>query len=101
MYKLFDDAVYIDKNVVTPYDKTKWKEKFQEYCDSDEIRKESNENGLNACGYWFACDYCDSSDLPCSCAKALIQYFHETGRPIDYKNTSVEYLDKLLRENFD
>ena len=101
MNKLFDDTVYIDKNVVTSYDKVKWKEKFQEYCDSDEIRKESNENGLNACGYWFACDYCDGSDLPCACAKALIQYFHEIGRQIDYKNTSIEYLDKRLRENFD
>ena len=33
--KLFDDTVYIDKNVVTPYDKAKWKALFQSYCDSD------------------------------------------------------------------
>ena len=38
--KLFDDTIYIDKNVVTPYDKAKWKALFQNYCDSDEIRKE-------------------------------------------------------------
>lgn len=97
MNKLFDDTVYIDKSVVTDYDKKKWKALFQTYCDSDKIRKESDETGLNACGYWFACDYCDGSDLLCACAKALIQYFFETGRKIDYKNISDEYMDKLLR----
>ena len=47
------------------------------------------------------CDYCDGSDLPCACAKALIQYFIETGRKIDYKNISDEYMDKLLRGNYE
>lgn len=100
MDKLFDDTQYIDKSVVTDYDKKKWKKAFQEYCDSDEIRKESDLTGLNACGYWFACDYCDGSDLPCACARALIQYFNETGRQIDYKNTDIKYLDTLLREKY-
>ena len=100
MDKLFDDTQYIDKSIVTDYDKKKWKESFQKYCDSDEIRKESDLTGLNACGYWFACNYCDGSDLPCACARALIQYFNETGREIDYKDTSEEYLDKLLREKY-
>ena len=93
MNKLFDDNIYIDKSVVTPYDK----KKFQEYCDSDEIREESNENGLNSCGYYYACDLCDGSDLPCACARATIQYLKEKGVEIDYKNTSKEYLDKILR----
>ena len=97
MDKLFDDKEYIDKSIITQYDKQKWKKKFQEYCDSDEIRKESEENGLNACGYWYACDLCDGSDLPCACANALLQYFNETGRKVDFKNTSKEYLDKILR----
>lgn len=101
MNKLFDDSVCIDKSIVTDYDKKKWKALFQTYCDSDKIRKESDETGLNACGYWFACDYCDGSDLPCACAKALIQYFFETGRKIDYKNISDEYMDKLLRGNYE
>lgn len=101
MNKLFDDSVYIDKSIVTDYDKKKWKALFQTYCDIDKIRKESDETGLNACGYWFACDYCDGSDLPCACAKALIQYFFETGRKIDYKNISDEYMDKLLRGNYE
>jgi hypothetical protein len=101
MNKLFDDTIYIDKSVVTDYDKKKWKALFQTYCDSDKIRKESDETGLNACGYWFACDYCDGSDLPCACAKALIQYFIETGRKIDYKNISDEYMDKLLGGNYE
>lgn len=100
MDKLFDDTQYIDKSVVTDYDKKKWKKAFQEYCDSDEIRKESDLTGLNACGYWFACDYCDGSDLPCACARALIQYFNETGSQIDYKNTDIKYLDTLLREKY-
>ncbi len=97
MNRLFDDKPYIDKSIITPYDKKKWKEKFQEYCDSDEIRKESDLNGLNACGYWYACDYCDGSDLPCACANAMLDYFHKTGRKVDFKNTSKDYLDKLLR----
>ena len=95
--KLFDDTVYIDKNITTPYDKSKWKILFQKYCNSDEIRKESEETGLNACGYWFACDECNGSDLPCACANALIDYFKKRGKTIDYKNISKEYLDKLLR----
>lgn len=101
MNKLFDDKPYIDKSVITPYDKKKWKEKFQEYCDSDEIRKESNLTGLNACGYWYACDYCDGSDLPCACANAMLEYFNLTGRQVDFKNVSTDYLDKLLREDFE
>ncbi len=99
--KLFDDTIYIDKSVITPYDKKKWKKKFQEYCDSDEIRKESDENGLNACGYWYACDYCEGSDLPCACAKALIELFEDIGKTIDYKNTDIKYFDKLLRGDKD
>lgn len=101
MNKLFDDKPYIDKSVITPNDKKKWKEKFQEYCDSDEIRKESDLTGLNACGYWYACDYCDGSDLPCACANAMLDYFNLTGRKVDFKNTDKKYLDKLLREDFD
>ena len=101
MNKLFDDTIYIDKSVVTAYDKSKWKAIFQAYCDSDEIRKESDLTGLNACGYWYACDYCDGSDLPCACANALIQYFHETGRKIDFKNINVKYLDELLRGEYE
>ena len=58
MNKLFDDTPYIDKSVITSYDKKKWKKAFQEYCDSPKIREESNRNGLNACGYWLACDEC-------------------------------------------
>lgn len=101
MNKLFDDRPYIEKSVITDYDKKKWKNSFQALCDSDEIRKESDLSGLNACGYWFACDLCDGSDLSCACANALIQYFNETGRKIDYKNTDRKYLEKLLRGDFD
>ena len=101
MNRLFDDKPYIDKSVITPNDKKKWKEKFQEYCDSDEIRKESDLTGLNACGYWYACGYCDGSDLPCACANAMLDYFNLTGRKVDFKNTDKKYLDKLLREDFD
>lgn len=99
--KLFDDTPYIDRTVVTDYDKKKWKEAFQNYCDSDKIRKESDLTGLNTCGYWYACDYCDGSDLPCACAKAMLQYFFETGRQVDYKNTDEKYLDKLLRGEYE
>lgn len=97
MNKLFDDTIYIDRSVITPHDKAIWKAMFQTYCDSDEIRKESEKNGLNACGYYYACDLCDGSDLPCACARATIQYLKEKGIEIDYKNTSKEYLDKILR----
>ena len=96
--KLFDDTIYIDKSVVTPYDKAKWKAMFQSYCDSDEIRKESDENGLNACGYWYACNYCEDSALPCACAKALIELFNDIGKTIDYKNTDIKYLDKYIKD---
>lgn len=97
MNKLFDDKPYIDKSVVTSYDKKKWKKAFQEYCDSDEIRKESDDNGLNACGYYYACDYCEGSDKLCACSKATIEYLKEKNIKIDYKNTTKEYLDKILR----
>ena len=95
--KLFDDKQYLDRTITTPYEKKKWKQKFQEYCDSDKIRKESEENGLNACGYYYACDLCDGSDLPCACANATIEYHFLQGINIDFKNTSEEYLDKILR----
>lgn len=101
MNKLFDDTIYIDKSVVTSYDKRKWKALFQSYCDSDEIRKESDLTGLNACGYWFACDECEGSDLPCACANALLDYCKDKGIQIDFKNTSKEYLDKCLRNLLD
>lgn len=95
--KLFDTKPLIDKNVITQNDKRKWKQAFQEYCDSEEIREESANNGLNACGYYYACDLCDGADLPCACAKATIQYLKEKGIQIDYRNISKEYLDKILR----
>lgn len=98
--KLFDDTPYIDKLVVTPYDKTKWKKEFQKLCDSDEIRKESDENGLNACGYWFACDLCEGSDKPTPCASALIKYLAKEHKEVDYRNIDIKYLDKLLRKEY-
>ena len=95
--KLFDDTIYIDKNVVTAGDIAKWKVMFQSYCDSDEIRKESDKNGLNVCGYWYACDFCGGGDLPCACANAMLEYFEKIGKQVDFKNTDIKYLDKLLR----
>lgn len=97
MDKLFDDAPYIDKNVVTQYDKKKWKKAFQEYCDSPKIREESDRDGLNACGHWFACGECEENLKDYPCARALTSYLKKKGIIIDYKNTSEEYLDKLLR----
>lgn len=96
MNQLFDDTPYIDKNVVTAYDKRKWKKKFQEYCDSEEIREESSHTGLNACGYWYACEECET-DRKYPCSSALIKYLSSKNVNIDYKNTSKEYIDKLLR----
>ena len=95
--KLFDTKPLIDKNVITQNDKKKWQKAFQEYCDSEEIRKESENNGLNACGYYYACDLCDGADKSCACARATIRYLKEKGINLDYKNTSKEYLDKILR----
>ena len=97
MDKLFNDTLYKDKSIISSYDRQKWKRAFQEYCDSDEIRKESDDNGINACGYYYACDLCEGSDLDCACAKATIEYLNNKGIKIDYKNTSKEYLDKILR----
>lgn len=101
MNKLFDDTIYIDKSIVTPYDKAKWKAMFQSYCDSDKIRKESDLNGLNTCGYWYACDYCEGSDLSCACANAMLEFFEEKGIDVDFKNTDEKYLDKLLRGSYE
>jgi len=96
-YKLFDDKSFIDKTVIT---KKKWIEEFQKLCDSEEIRKESDFNGLNACGYWFACDYCDGDFTNCACANALIRYFNKIDKKIDYQNISHEYLEKLIRGDY-
>lgn len=96
MNQLFDDTLYIDKSVVTEYDKRKWKKKFQKYCDSNEIRKESGHTGLNACGYWYPCEEC-KMDCKYPCSSAMIKYLSFRNINIDYKNTSKEYLDKLLR----
>lgn len=96
MNKLFDDTPYIDKTITTAsYQKQKWKRKFQEYLDSDEIREESSHTGLNACGYWYACDECFKGKYPCS--NALIQYMKKRNKNIDFNNVSKEHLDKLLR----
>ena len=93
MNKLFDDTIYIDKNIITKHDKKKWKKEFEGYCASDEIRKETADNGLNACGYYYACDLCENYN----CANATIEYLENKGIEIDYKNISKEYLDKILR----
>lgn len=53
---------------------------------------------MNACGYWLACDEClgyENRKYPC--ASSLLEYLSKKGIKIDYKNTSYEYLDKLLR----
>lgn len=97
MDKLFDDTPYIDKTVSAQNDKRKWVKKFQEYCDSPKIREERSRNGLNACGHWFACDECQENFKSYPCARALTLYLKQKNIVIDYKNTSEEYLDKLLR----
>lgn len=97
MDQLFDDSRFIEKRDYTSNEKRKWKRKFQEYCNSQEIQEESARTGLNACGCWFACDECreDYSNYPCS--SSLISYLKKKRVSVDYGNTDKEYLDKLLR----
>lgn len=96
MNKLFDDTPYI----VHGPNKQKWKRAFQKYCDSDKIREESSLDGLNSCGYWYACDECNGSGTYCPCATALMNYIKDKDIVINFDNISEEYLDKVLRGDF-
>ena len=80
-----------------PNIKQKWLRSFQKYCDSDEIRKESELNGINACGYGVQCEYCKGSEKRLACARAMVEFTKEERHfDIDYSNTSNEYFRELL-----
>lgn len=74
----------------------KWERAFQEYCDSDAIREESERNGINACGYGIQCDDCRGSFLPNECAHAMVAYCERKNIEIDYENCTEEYFRELL-----
>lgn len=74
-----------------------WFDAFQQYCDSDDIQKESEMNGINACGYGIQCDCCDGDfEQNCCCARAMVEYCEKKNIEIDYSNTTNEYFRKLL-----
>lgn len=74
----------------------KWLNAFQKFCDSNEIQKESEINGINACGYGIQCDECDMVFETCQCSRAMEKYLKKKQISIDYKNTSEEYFRELL-----
>ena len=77
--------------------RAEWLRAFQFYCDSDEIREESEINGINACGYGIQCDECLGSDAEESqCARAMERFMKNRRIAIDYRNMSKEYFRKLL-----
>ena len=73
-----------------------WLRAFQKFCNSDEIREESERNGINACGYGIQCDMCIDSSHRLACALAMDYYFFAQKKQIDYSNVSPEYFRKLL-----
>lgn len=79
-----------------------WLIAFQNYCDSKEIRDESERNGINACGYGIQCEECLPSEMgSLQCAKAVDRYYKKKGITIDYLNTSKEYFRKVLEEDLE
>lgn len=73
-----------------------WLKAFQKYCDSEQIQKESEINGINACGYGIQCDYCDMKFGTQQCARAMENYMKRKRIAINYLNSSKEYFHKLL-----
>ena len=73
-----------------------WLRAFQKFCNSDEIRKESEKNGINACGYGIQCDMCLDQSHRLACALAMDDYCFTQKKRIDYSNVSAEYFRKLL-----
>lgn len=73
-----------------------WLRAFQKFCDSDEIRKESEKTGINACGYGIQCDICNGSDNRLACAESIDEYYRSKRLQINYRNTGEEYFRKLL-----
>ena len=95
--KLFDDSIYIDERVSTKNDARRWLYHFQKYCDSDAMREESSRTGLNACGYGIQCDFCPGSEKKDACARAMRDYCRSKNISINFRNTSAEYFERMLR----
>lgn len=77
--------------------RNEWLREFQKYCNSDEVRDESEKNGINACGYGIQCDMCRDSGHRLACALSMDDYCFKKGKQIDYQDKSVQYFRKLLR----
>ena len=73
-----------------------WLRAFQKFCNSDEIRKESEKTGINACGYGIQCDMCLDSSNRIACALAMDDYCFTQKKQIDYSNVRADYFRKLL-----
>ena len=92
---MFVEVANIPKqNVITGYQKQKWKDKFQAYCD-----KEANKSDCSPwckCGYMDYCDYCRGMANGNPCAMAVIEMCARNKKEIDYTNLDFEkFLEEL------
>ena len=82
------------------YQKQKWRNKLQEYCDKEAYSDENQCSAWCKCGYMSYCDYCNGAGKTNACVKAIFDLLKEKKVcNIDYNNYDFKtFLEKVEGE---
>jgi len=78
------------------YQKQKWRNAFQKYCDTEAWSDENQSNAWCKCGYMNYCDCCRGADMTNPCVKAICAYAKKNKQAIDYNDFDFEKLLERL-----
>lgn len=85
------DLSSIEKVKVDKYNKQKWRNKLQEYCDN-QAKTIGDVSGWCVCGNMNFCDYCEHCGKKNGCVKAIVEYCKENHIEINYTDYDFEKL---------
>jgi len=78
------------------YQKQKWRNALQKYCDAEAWDDKNAGNAWCKCGYMNYCDECLGSDMTNPCVKAICEFASKNHIKIDYENFEFEkFLESL------
>lgn len=89
------DLSTIEKVKGDKYNKQKWRNKLQEYCDI-QAQTEGQNSGWCVCGEMAYCDNCEHLGKKNGCVKSIVKFCEENHIAIDTNNYNFEELLKKI-----
>ena len=89
---VFEEVEKIPKNRKGEWQKQKWRNALQEYC-NQRANSTGNFTGYCVCGYMKYCDYCRDVGCKNACVKAICRYIRE-----ENINIKLDYNDYNFRK---